>query len=298
MSKPSTIFIALLLVFAGMAFAVPTRSIANLPLVRSLEGQSLNWSGYAVSVPDVTSVTGTFNVPTVGAPGNVGGLPTDVSVWVGIDGYTSGTVEQVGVSGSYDDATSTASYYAWWELYPRFSMPIRAMPVNAGDTMTAIVTYLGGGSFQLSIEDTTSSHSFSIVAHAPVNGPKAAVRDSAEWVVERAATISKGYLTILPLATFSDVTITDASFTVGTQSPVTHTLQYAVGTYAEYLGYPTDPCTPSCTPPGQPYWENMYIVGYNGAYYVLDSTGPVATNSFTVHFLHNGEPFPIPGVFR
>jgi hypothetical protein len=291
LSKPSTIFIALLLLFAGITLAAPNRSMANIPLVRSLQGQSLNWSGYAVSIPDVKSVAGTFNVPTVGSPGNVNGLATDASVWVGIDGYTSGTVEQVGVSGSYDDTTATASYYAWWELYPRFSTPIRAMTVDAGDQMTANVTYLGGGSFQLSIMDTTSSQSFSIVARAPVNGPNAALRNSAEWVVERAATIYKGYLTILPLATFSDVTITDASFTVGTQSPVSYTLQYAVDNYSEYSGYPA-------VPPTQPYWENIYMVGYNGAYYPLDSTGPVTTNSFTVHFLDNGEPLPIPGVFR
>jgi hypothetical protein len=293
MSKSSTIFIALLLSFPGIAFAAP--AMANLPLVRTLEGASLNWSGYAVSVSDVTSVTGTFNVPTVSGPSSVSGLPTDVSVWVGIDGYTSGTVEQVGVSGSYDGTTNTASYYAWWELYPRFSMPIRAMTVDAGDEITATVQYLSGGSFQLSIEDTTHSQSFSIVARAPVGGAKVAQRNSAEWIVERAATIYKGYLTILPLATFSDVTIRDASFTVDAGSPVT--LQYVVGHPAEYVEY-----SGSGTPPSQPYWESMYIVGYNsgtGHYDLhLDATSSVASDSFTVSFLNNGAPILLPGVFR
>src|SRR5437899_1214954 len=68
-------------------------------------GLSLNWSGYAVSASDVTSVSATFTVPEVGPPGSIGGLSPDFSAWVGIDGYTSATVEQTGIAGSWDDKT-------------------------------------------------------------------------------------------------------------------------------------------------------------------------------------------------
>ena len=284
----------MVLTVLGITLAIPTTAMANVPIVRTFEGASLNWSGYAVSVSDVTKVTGTFSVPTVSGPGSVDGLATDVSVWVGIDGYTSGTVEQVGVSGSYDEKTGTASYYAWWELYPRFSMPIRAMTVQADDVITATVEYLGGSSYKLSIEDVTSGRSFSTVAHAAEGGPNVPQRNSAEWIVERAATIYKGYLTILPLASFTPVQyyiIEGAYFTVGDDCP--QPLQYAVNTYEQYTGEPA---------PSLPYWDSIYIVGYNsdtGQYdLALDETSPVTFNAFTITFIDNGAPIPLSGIFR
>lgn len=42
------------------------------------------------------------------------------SFWVGIDGYSSGSVEQLG---THSDCVGKgrASYYAWWEMYPASS---------------------------------------------------------------------------------------------------------------------------------------------------------------------------------
>jgi hypothetical protein len=265
--------------------------IGSLPLIRNSYGLSLNWSGYAVSTPDVTSVTGTFTVPEVGPPGSIGGLPPNVGAWVGIDGYTSGTVEQTGIGGSWDDATGTATYYAWWEMFPRNSATIKTLKISAGDSITASVTYNGGGSFTLSITDNTTGQSFTKTASAPAGGPNVAQRSSAEWVVERPATIYNGYLTILPLATFDpEVTFTDASFTA---SGTTATLQNAIDNDTHYAGYPD-------TPPAQPYWEQFTMVGVDsdGNAYPLDYISDVTGNSFTASFLDNGTPFPIPGVFR
>src|SRR5947208_2533051 len=78
------------------AQALGAEEALHLPRVQSARGGSLNWSGYAVSAENVTSVTATFNVPVVKGPGGPAKLPPDVSAWVGIDGYTSGTVEQIG----------------------------------------------------------------------------------------------------------------------------------------------------------------------------------------------------------
>ena len=159
--------------------------------------------------------------------------------------------------------------------------------------MTANVTYLGGGRFSLSITDNTTHKSFATTASAPVGGRDAAQLSSAEWVVERAATISKGYLTILPLATFDapGVTFTDASYKVGNGGPIT--LQQAVDNDTEYAGYPADP-------PAQPYWEHMFMYGVDdsNSQYPLDEVSVVSGNSFDALFVKNGEPFPIPGVFR
>jgi len=271
----------------------------HIPRAQTSRGDSINWSGYAVSAQEVTSVTGTFNVPAIDEPGSVGGFPPDVSAWVGIDGYTSGTVEQVGIAGGWDSAAGKPYYYAWWEMYPRNSQVIKGLTISEGDSITASVEYLGRGSFRLSISDHTSGQSFTTTASAPVGGRDAAQRSSAEWVVERAATIYKGYLTFLPLATFGHpavlndpgVTFTDASFTVA--NGPSQTLQGATPPATEYPGFPAP------TPP-QPYWEHMTMIGLDGGGnpYPLDKVSDVVGNSFTATFLDNGTALPYPGVLR
>lgn len=284
------IHVPLLLLVASVLAPSAAAQPSHLPIARTSDGLSLNWSGYAVSDSDVTAVHGTFTVPTISGPGSIGGLPPDVSAWVGIDGYTSGTVEQTGIAGSYDSSTNTASYYAWWEMYPRNSMVIHSLTISAGDSISASVAYNGGGSFTLSMTDNTNGQSFTKTVSAPVGGPNAAQRTSAEWVVERAATIYKGYLTILPLATFDSVTFSSATYSVGAAS--TSTLQHAVDTYPQYAGYPNPP-------PSQPYWEQITMVGFSGGNLInLDTVTAVSSNIFSVSFQANGDPYPIPGVFR
>ena len=52
-------------------------------------------------------------MPTVSGSG-----PTYSSVWVGIDGYSSNTVEQIGTEQDVS-ANGKTSYYAWYEMYPQ-----------------------------------------------------------------------------------------------------------------------------------------------------------------------------------
>src|SRR5690349_16075681 len=69
------------------------------PRLRLWESTSSNWSGYAVpleggGVSDTFSdVQGTWTVPTVTGSGRSTAYS---SAWVGIDGYNTGTVEQIG----------------------------------------------------------------------------------------------------------------------------------------------------------------------------------------------------------
>ncbi|HUO47792.1 MAG TPA: G1 family glutamic endopeptidase, partial [Acidimicrobiales bacterium] len=105
---------------------------------------STNWSGYAVQSPAAfTDVVGTWVEPT----GTCALLqPTYASMWVGIDGYGSASVEQLGtdVDCSW---TGSPSYYAWWEMYPANSVQLSSStyPVRPGDTMTAEVKRSGAG---------------------------------------------------------------------------------------------------------------------------------------------------------
>ena len=98
-------------------------SVQALPLWHT--AYSTNWSGYAaetnLSTPAsnaVTAVSGSWTVPTVKGKTNAYS-----SVWVGIDGYSSSTVEQLGTE--QDTTRSGATrYYAWWEMYPNGSVLI------------------------------------------------------------------------------------------------------------------------------------------------------------------------------
>ena len=75
------------------------------------------------------------------------------SVWVGIDGYTSSTVEQIGTES--DIVNGVPEYSVWYETYPQGSVDITTMKVSPGDSVSASVQYVIGGIFQLTITDTS-----------------------------------------------------------------------------------------------------------------------------------------------
>ena len=151
---------------------------------------SSNWSGYAVTGSNFTYANGSWHVPQV----SCSVTPNTYSAfWVGIDGYSDKTVEQVGTES--DCSGTTPVYYAWYEFYPAPPVVISLVPISPGDRMGAWVTY-GGGVFTIFIEDYTTGASF-IVA-SPVSGAK---RTSAEWIAEAPCT-GAGCGIILPLADF------------------------------------------------------------------------------------------------
>jgi hypothetical protein len=111
---------------------------------------------------------------------------------VGIDGYSSNTVEQTGTDSDCQGGKPT--YYAWYEFYPQPSFIINTLTIHPGDKIFAEVKY-SSGTFTVSINDITTGKAFS-TSHR-VNSAK---RTSAEWIAE--APSSGG---ILPLANFGTV---------------------------------------------------------------------------------------------
>ena len=99
--------------------------------VAPIANVSSNWSGYAVTGSSVSYVAGSWVVPTVNTKTN--GYS---AVWVGIDGYSSSTVEQIGTG--EDVVNGKATYYAWYEMYPSASVTISTMTVKPGDSITGI----------------------------------------------------------------------------------------------------------------------------------------------------------------
>jgi hypothetical protein len=71
------------------------------------------WAGYAVTGSDFTQVQGSWIVSAVDCTKTPN---TDSSEWVGIDGWSSNTVEQTGTDA--DCIGKTPYYYVWYEFYP------------------------------------------------------------------------------------------------------------------------------------------------------------------------------------
>jgi hypothetical protein len=181
---------------------------------------SSNWSGYAAATNlnssqsgSVTAVSGTWELPTATATSSSSTAYS--SVWVGIDGYNSSSVEQLGTDS--DVVNGKATYYVWYEMYPQNSVNVTSMTISPGDTISASVQYLTTGShagqFELSITDTSQAND-SFTIYESGSGLQ---RSSAEWVVEAPSSTSG----ILPLANFGSVAFTNASATInGVTGPI------------------------------------------------------------------------------
>ena len=199
----------------------------SCPLIpgATASGCSLNWGGYVVPGDDgsVSAVSGSWVVPEVNCP-SLG--DTYSSYWVGIDGFTSGTVEQVGTDS--DCAAGIPVYYAWFEFFPAFSVGIDSMAVGPGDIVTASVTYSSvTGNFTTSI---SSSGGGSNVTSQSV---PAAARSSAEWIVERPE-ICAGICILTQLADFGSVGL-GLSFTgvTGTNTATIDSQTFSLGNFPD-----------------------------------------------------------------
>ena len=163
----------------------------------SNQAYSTNWSGYAATGSTYTSVSASWVQPAVTCSSG----DQYSAFWVGLDGYSSSTVEQTGTEADCDG--KTAQYYAWWEMYPGASVEYSTTtyPVKAGDHLTASVTYTSPNSFTLTIDDTTWANPATTTQ--TLNG---AARSSAEVIVEApCCTLFGG---ILPLADFGTASFT------------------------------------------------------------------------------------------
>jgi hypothetical protein len=165
---------------------------------------SYNWSGYAdsaVTPGTFTSVSGRWVTPRVTCTRE----DQISSAWVGLDGYSSSTVEQAGtVSWCY---LGRPTYFTWYEMYPASTVQVGSS-LRPGDRITASVTRTGS-LYRLTLVDSTRpANSFSVTSSCSLSTCKAT---SAEWIVERPSFP----IGIAPLADYSTLTFTNASQTAG-----------------------------------------------------------------------------------
>jgi len=174
----------------------------------SNEDESNNWSGYAADSGTYTSVSASWVQPT----GTCTSATRYSSFWVGLDGFTSDSVEQDGTD--TDCAGGQPQYYGWYETYPNPSYSF-GDTVKPGDTMSASVVYEGSNEFELTLADATEN--WTVSTTQTVTG---AARSSAEVIIEAPSNDSG---TILPLADFGTANFSDSTVDaepIGDLSPV------------------------------------------------------------------------------
>ncbi|HTA32113.1 MAG TPA: G1 family glutamic endopeptidase [Solirubrobacteraceae bacterium] len=186
--------------------------------LRVRHGTSENWSGYALTGPGpYESVSASWTQPAVNCVKTRNGY---AAFWIGIDGDTSETVEQTGTEG--DCVAGKATYGAWYEMYPRGSVPI-AEPVVPGDQFTASVTYVSKALFglisQFSLVLSDSTQGWSRTVTAWIRTPKLA---SAEAIAEAPSSLLLGEL---PLSDFGTVGFTGFSANGSTITALTPGLE-------------------------------------------------------------------------
>ena len=181
------------------AAAAPSTALEH-SLVRHA-GAGNSWGGYAVTGGTYHSVTGNWTVPALDCSATAG----DISFWSGLDGWTSDSVEQIGL-----DAVCTKSgqvqYNPWVEMYPADSIYFTD-PVKAGDTMTSSVTTNGSGSFTLVLGDPTQGWTKTYTKSL-----KSAALSSAEVIVEAIGSQEIPPCPDFHSIQFSDVTANGGSF--------------------------------------------------------------------------------------
>jgi Peptidase A4 family len=167
-----------------------------------IAASAFNWSGYAdtaTRAQTFTKVSGSWTVPSVTCSAE----DQITSNWLGLDGFNSSTVEQLGTtSWCYK---GKAVYYTWYEIYPKGAHQV-STALKPGDKVTASVTRTGTSyAFKLT-DSTTSGNNISVTKTCAL----ATCKDtSAEWISERPS-FSTG---IAPQARYNAFKITNGSQT-------------------------------------------------------------------------------------
>jgi hypothetical protein len=186
------ITLALVLIIAPFAVSAETVSLHDSFV-------SENWAGYTTHQDGskYTAVGGSWIVPKSSTP-----VPSGEATWVGLGGFSTPDLIQVGTL-NLIDSEGASKYYAWYELLPDPPVTI-TMEVRPGDSMTASIVPLitGNNQWIIYIKNNTTGIFFQDVVTYKSS------LTSAEWIEEvPTSAIDKKYLA---LSYFSKVNFTNA----------------------------------------------------------------------------------------
>ncbi|MEA2718096.1 MAG: hypothetical protein QOI99_2413 [Actinomycetota bacterium] len=156
------------------------------------------WSGYVSVGRTYTDVSARFTVPSVSCPEP----NTNASFWVGLDGFDSPTVEQIGVEALCRDGV--ARYSAWWQAFPATSQPLDIVVVPGHEIVVRVSVGAAGVRFEL--RDITVSVAFEKTL--PVTD---ATFTSAEVIAEQSGA-SQGPLSDFDEVVFHEATVNGETF--------------------------------------------------------------------------------------
>jgi len=173
----------------------------SVPGARNAEVESSNWSGYAATGANgaFSSVSASWTEPTATCSSS-GRRSSDqyAAFWVGLDGYSSDSVEQTGTDS--DCVGRTPDYYGWYEMYPADPVYF-SNTVRPGDALSASVTFSGTETYTLVLKDSTEGWTQTITQN------EAGLARSSAEVITEAPSSDTG---VLPLADFGTVSYAGA----------------------------------------------------------------------------------------
>jgi hypothetical protein len=194
------LFLGLIAASAALGSSGTRAVVKHAPPARLIgHSNSLNWSGYASFNSTFSDVKGSWTQPSA----TCNGKSTYSSFWVGLDGYNSSTVEQLGTEA--DCSHGKPVYYAWWEMFPNVSHMIGAFTVTPGVSYTAEVQSVGGGNFTLTLSGG-GNNPFTLTTSLGLDPSLS----SAEWIAEAPSMCAKSCRE-LPLTNFGTVNFSGAS---------------------------------------------------------------------------------------
>jgi len=185
--------------------AIARAPVSGLQRTGKAHSSSTNWSGYAVFNGTFSDVKGSFVVPAADCSAIRGQQLTMASPWVGLDGYSNGTVEQTGTD--TDCIGNTPYYQAWYEFYPANSVTINHT-VQANDVMNVEVSH-SGSTTTLYLKDVTRGWDNTATSNLSFG------LSSAEWILEAPASKLTKFNTP---DSFSNATATDGTHSNATIS--------------------------------------------------------------------------------
>jgi hypothetical protein len=147
---------------------------------------STNWSGYALSTGTYTSASFSWTVPTVSFVNYPSGPAfEDSSSWVGIGGFATGDLIQLGTE-QYVDSSGNTIYQPWYEVLPASETVLPSQyTISPGDAMSASLACTANCTannpnmtWHLSMTNATKSWTWT------GNFTYASSLSSAEWIQE------------------------------------------------------------------------------------------------------------------
>lgn len=160
------------------------------------QNTSHNWSGYAATGGNFTSVSGTWSVPQFSADGSFG---IDAA-WVGIGGVRSRDLIQAGTQETVN-GSGTTQYEAWVETLPRASRPV-PLRVHAGDSITVSISEQSTDNWLIEFTNNTTGQTYQQQQQYTSS------HSSAEWVEEAP---SGGRGGVLPLSNFGTIQFSEGA---------------------------------------------------------------------------------------